>query len=145
MRGFLAACAIGAMLTLVPLTYLSVTPASATSPTGCKTDRYVDDIYCYQILGPDGTNFVDAFQGTVHDIKGSPLSVLMHVYGPTIFGGSVNYYHQVDQVYVRVPAYATVHYFMPIFRHLLQGEYCARQTTSTNTGPSICWWVFVQP
>lgn len=147
MRQFLAACAIGAMLTLVPITYLSISPttASATSPNGCKTDRYVDDIFCFKIVGPNGTNFVDLFEGTVHDLKGVPLSVMMHVYGPTFFGGSVNYWNQVSEVYVRVGAWAIHPYFMPVFRHLLDGQYCARESTYTHTSAPICWWVFVQP
>lgn len=130
------------IMTLAAAAVAHSTRANASSPVGCKTDQYLKDIFCFQIIGPSGTTFVDVFQGTVQNVGSGRISIIARVYGPIYFDGPVNYWHEVAADYVVVNAGQTVHWFVPEFKHFTQGEYCAREWTFIHDSASVCWWVF---
>ena len=62
---------------------LSTGVAGATARNTCKTDTYFESIICFQIVGPNNTDLVDWFSGSIHNTGPYTQEVDVEVTGPS--------------------------------------------------------------
>lgn len=111
------------LATLIVVTALLVPIKSAhaqtrivnTSPLYCKTNSRFWFILCFQIIGPNGTDKVDQFVGSIHEVNDVDLAGVIQIEGPVDTWAQYAYVH----------AYQYDPFWINVDRYVFPGTYCA--------------------
>lgn len=113
--------------------------AGATSPEGCKGAGAL--YFCFQIIGPNHTDKVNYFEGSLTNEQNRGFVGVIEVKGPSgiwaqvVSAGSWTF---IDWG-IQLPAYPKP----PIGQYVYPGNYCAdiQQTIQARPLITICWQV----